>query len=99
VIWQLTIDRSGLSEADLVIATDPFAGGFHLPEDGLPRPGFTIRRTYAPDSAWVGGRQLLAAVADAGSLPLVFYAHGTSAATSRRSSPSSRPQPPSSPTT
>lgn len=76
----VTFDRASLSAADLVITDSPTAGAFHLPEGGLARPGRAIRRQYAPDSAWVGGRQLLAAVEDAGTLPLTIYAHGSSAA-------------------
>lgn len=71
----VTFERSG---ADLTITNDPTAT-ITLLEDGFGRPGFTIRRTYAPDSAWVGGRQLLASVADAGSLPLAFNIRASSA--------------------
>lgn len=75
----LTIDRTALSLADLVIGTD-WAGAFHLPEDGVGRGNFSIRRTYAPNSRLIGGQQLLSAVTDLGSLPLRIYAHGTSTA-------------------
>jgi hypothetical protein len=78
--WLLTIDRTSLSLSPLVISNDPFAGNFHLPEDGLERPGFTMRRLYAADSAYFAGRVLLAAVADASTLPAVIYAHAASSA-------------------
>ena len=79
-VISLTIDRTSLSLADLVITNDPYAGNYHLPEDGLERPGFSMRRTYAPDSAYFPGRTLLAAVADASTLPVVIYTHAASAA-------------------
>lgn len=79
MIWTLTFDRASLSLDDLVIDCNPFAGNFHIDEDGAGRPAFTMRRSYAPDSAWVGGRQLLAAVSEAGSLPVTVYAHATTA--------------------
>jgi hypothetical protein len=79
MIQSVTLDRASLSLAALVIDNDPFAGHFHLPEGGLSRPGFAVRRTYAPDSAWTAGRQLLAAVSDAGTLPLTIHAHGDTA--------------------
>lgn len=73
----ISIDRASLSLAPLVITNDPFAGTFHLPEDGVALPGWSMRRTYAPDSFWVGGKQLLAAVREAATLPLVIYAHAS----------------------
>lgn len=85
-LLQLTISRTSLSLEDLDIGTNPFNPGggathwFHLPEDGLSRPGFTIRRTYAPDSEYIPGRYLLTAVTDASSLPAMIYAHGDTSA-------------------
>lgn len=79
-VWSLTIARDALSLDDLVITNDPYAGNFHLPEDGLERPGFTMRRTYAPDSAYFPGRVLLAAVADASTMPVSIYAHADDSA-------------------
>lgn len=75
MILSVTISRDG---ADLVITNDP-AATITLLEEGFGRPGFTIRRTYAPDSAWVGGKQLLSAVADAGTLPIAFNINAASA--------------------
>lgn len=78
----VTIDRTSLSASPLVISNVVSAGDYHLPEeavDGL-RPDFKMRRTYADDSPWVGGRQLLAAVSDASTLPLTFYAHASTQA-------------------
>lgn len=79
-MWSVTFSRTSLSLPDLVIGGDPNASNFHLPEDGADRPNMLMRRTYAPDSAYVGGRQMLAAVRDAGSIPLVIYVHATTAA-------------------
>lgn len=73
----LSIDRTSLSLAPLVIAQD-FSDGLYLPEDGAVWPSFETRRTYAPDSAYEGGRALLAAVQGAAELPLTVYAKGAS---------------------
>lgn len=70
----VTIERADV--ADLVIDSNPYAGALHIPEDGVGEVGWTYRRTYAPDSAYVPGKMLLAAVRDAASLPLSIYAHG-----------------------
>lgn len=79
-MWSLTFDRSALELDDLVIDGDPFAGSFHLPEDGLEWPAFKFRYGYAPESRDVPGRTLLAAVLDASSLPAVIYAHADTTA-------------------
>lgn len=76
MILSVTFERTG---ADLTITNDPTAS-ITLLEEGFGRPDLKIRRTYAPDSAWAGGRQLLASVADAGTLALQFNINGTSAA-------------------
>lgn len=76
----LTIARDSLVLADLVIDNNPHTGDFHIPEDGLERPGFSMRHTFAPDSAYFPGRTLLAAVTDASNLPVVIYAHADTSA-------------------
>lgn len=68
----VTISRDG---ADLVIYDHPNKGDFWVTEDGLTWPSFTMRRSYAPDSEAIGGKQLLRAVSDAGQTSLVIYAH------------------------
>lgn len=77
----LTLTRTSLSLADLVIDSDPFSGSFHLPEDGIEWPRFDTRRTYAPPSEFVAGRVLLSAVPDVGAMTTTIYARGTDAAT------------------
>lgn len=77
---ELAISRASLSLSPLVITGDPTNARWHLPEDGLIWPHFDTRRTYAPDSAYVGGRTLLAAVRDPAELAVTIYAHGTSGA-------------------
>lgn len=76
----VTFTRDALSLPDLVIGDDPFAGNFHIPEDGVTRPDFKMRRAYAADNPLFAGRQMLAAVPDAGTLPLKIYAHGATTA-------------------
>lgn len=76
----ISIDRTGLSLAPLVIDSDPFTGSLYLPEEGLVWPAFDTRRLYAPDSNHAAGRTLLAAVQDAAELPLTVYAQGASGA-------------------
>jgi hypothetical protein len=79
-VLSLTIDRASLSLSPLVITNDPYAGNFHIPEDGVEWPGFSMRRTYAPDSAYFPGRTLLAAVGDASTLPATIYTHAATSA-------------------
>lgn len=67
----VTLDRTSLSLAPLVITGSAPAGdGFFLTMGGLAEPAFDVRATYAPDSAYVAGSQLLAAVLTASTLPL-----------------------------
>lgn len=75
----VTFSRTVLSLPALVIEQDPSAG-LYLPEDGIVWPVFETRREYAPDSSWVPGRVLLAAVQGAAELPLTIYAKGASGA-------------------
>jgi hypothetical protein len=76
----VTFDRASLSRADLVITDNPFAGGFHIPEDGVGDPQFAMRRTLADESSIVNGRILLASAVDLGTMLLRVYAHGDSSA-------------------
>lgn len=57
----LTLTRTSLSLPDLVIGSDPFAGAFHIPEDGMEWPRFDTRRVFAPESEVMAGRTLLSA--------------------------------------
>lgn len=77
-----TIDRDSLSLPPLVItgARASTPSGMWFPEGGIQWPGFTPRYTYAPDSAYVAGRQLLAAVLDQANLPAVVRVAGDSVA-------------------
>lgn len=71
----LTLDRSGLSLEDLVIpGTAPTGAGLFLRSGGLSEPTFDVRTTYAPDSAYVSGSVLLAAVLTASTLPVSVVA-------------------------
>lgn len=76
----LTLDRTSLGLAPLVITDDP-ADALYLPEDGVVWPVFGTRYTRAPSSAYESGNgELLAAVREATDLPVVIYAHGDDAA-------------------
>lgn len=74
----VTFERSG---TDLVVPNVPESGnGLWLDEDGVGQVLRDLRRTYAPDSAYVGGKFLLAAVEEASAVPLTIYARAESAA-------------------
>lgn len=75
----LTFSRTSLSLSSLLIGTDPTAG-LWLPEDSVTEPGRTVRRAYAPDSAFIPGRYLLSAVEDAATVPVTVYARGATGA-------------------
>lgn len=75
----VTFTRAGLGLGPLVVDSNPTAS-LYLPEDGVGAVGWDLRRTYAPDSPWVPGKMLLAAVREASTLPLTIYARGASAA-------------------
>lgn len=74
----LTIDRASLSLSDLVIGNDPTGADFWI--DSTIYPQFSPRVTYAPDSAYVAGKKLLAATLDAAVLPAVIYAQAATSA-------------------
>lgn len=78
----ITIDRTGLALDPLIIGDSPDGSGVGLwiPAGGYVSPDFTARLTYAPDSAYVAGRALLAATLEAATLPLVIIVEGSSQA-------------------
>lgn len=66
---------------DLTVTNTPPAGdGLWLPEDGVAQIVRDLRRTYAPDSAYVPGKTLLAAVSEATSVTLTIYARADTSA-------------------
>lgn len=71
----VTFGRAG---DDLVITNAPGLG-FWLPEDGIGQIVRALRRTYAPDSAYIPGKVLLAAVEEASAVPLAIYAQASTA--------------------
>ena len=73
----LTITRTALSLADLVITNDP-APGIWIESVGAP--SFSQRLTYAPPSDYIPGNKLLAKALDASSLPVVLYAKASTSA-------------------
>lgn len=76
----VSLDRTSLSLAPLVITTHPDDGALYLPEDAVVWPSFETRRTHAPDSAYEAGRTLLAAVQGAAELALNVYVHASTGA-------------------
>jgi hypothetical protein len=66
----LTIARTSMSMADLVIDPD-WTSGMWVASVG--DPDFAFRYTYAPDSAYVAGSVLLAAVLQQSALTAVVY--------------------------
>lgn len=77
----LSIDRTSLSLAPLLLTNNPFdANPYTFPEDGLAQPNFTMRLRYAPDSNFVAGRLALGSVLDGSTMPLIVAARGTSTA-------------------
>lgn len=72
----ITIGRDSLAKPGLVItgARAASPSGLWVPQGGYQEPTFEPRLTYAPDSAYVGGSQLLAAVLGQGTLPLAVRA-------------------------
>lgn len=66
--------------ASLTVTDTVPTAGFWLPEDGVGQIARDIRRTYATDSAYYPGKVLLAAVEDAGTVPLTIYAQAATSA-------------------
>ncbi len=73
----VTFDRTSLSLSDLVVGLYAADATYFLPPEGITRPAFTMRRTYAPDGD-ITGKQLLQAVQDSGPVQLSIYAQATS---------------------
>jgi hypothetical protein len=73
----VTFERDG---ADLTVTDYPPAAGLWLPENGIQQVDRDLRRTYAPDSAYRGGKTLLAVVEEASAVPLTIYAKAASEA-------------------
>jgi hypothetical protein len=76
----VTFTRAALSLPDLVVGDHPGNGSLYVTEDGVGAVGWDFRRTYAPDSGWMSGKGLLAAVREASTLPLTIYAHAATSA-------------------
>lgn len=76
----ISVDRSSLSLGPLVItgARATAAAGLWVPAGGYVRPTFAARYAYAPDSAFVPGRQMLAATLTDGTWPLRIRAAAAS---------------------
>lgn len=74
----VTIDRALLELPPLVLtgSRETTTSGLWIAAGGYQKPTFEPRRTYAPDSAWVPGKALLAVMLDQGVLPLVIRAQG-----------------------
>lgn len=80
MIWTVTVTRTGLSLADLVITNNPVGATYWLPEEGLEEPDQEYRRTYMPDHPDIHGKELLSAVLEHTNLPLQVYATAATAA-------------------
>ena len=79
-MFSLTISRTSLSLADLVIGNDP-TSGFWLPEEGLEEPDQEWRVNYMPDHPDVHGKEKLSAVMEHSAIPAVIYTKAADAAT------------------
>jgi len=80
-VWSVTVTRTELTQAELVITNDPNNGtGIHIAEGGIIEPEFPMRAAYAPESHYMSGKLPLAASVDAGGLGLVLELHAASAA-------------------
>lgn len=74
----VALDRTSLGLTPLTVTGSAPAGdGYFLTQGGITLPAFDVRATYAPDSAYVAGSQLLAAVLAASTLPLVVAAQAS----------------------
>lgn len=75
---EVTFAQEGV---DLVVTgTPPVGDGLWLPEDAIGPIERELRRTYAPDSAYIGGKFLLAAVEEASAVQLTIYARASTSA-------------------
>lgn len=78
----IEISRTSLSLSALTITgSRATADDFWIPAGGYVRPQFQQRQTYAPDSAYIPGRQPLAVVLNDGNLPLTIGVKAANAAT------------------
>lgn len=76
----VTIGRDRLSLSDLAIDGNPATGAFHIPEADVKWPRLSMRKVYAPESEFIGGRVKLAQVPGVSDYTLPIYAHGASTA-------------------
>jgi len=74
----VTIDRTSLGKAPLVIGSNP-TGTYVLTDKGLGRPGVTPRLVFAADSPWVDGSVPTAATRANSELPLEVHIQAASA--------------------
>lgn len=79
----VTFDRTSLGLEPLVIDNDPEAGSYFLTERDCTWSSFTMRRTYAPDSEVVAGKQMLAATKEQGTVGLGVLIHGADMAAAK----------------
>lgn len=77
----LSIDRTALSLAALVIADDP-STGLWIAEDGFGRPGRLWRRTSV-SSPFIHGSVQTRATLEQASIPVTIYAQGATTAALR----------------
>lgn len=70
-VGSVTIDRSSLSAADLVVDTEGF-GVYTVDAGGLGRVGITWRNTFASASPFVHGQLRTTAVKEESTLPLLI---------------------------
>lgn len=76
----VTFDQTALSLSPLVVGLYGMSATYFLPPDGITWPALTMRRTYAPDSIYIDGKDLLSAVADSGVCQLSIYVQADSTA-------------------
>lgn len=75
----IALDRESLSLDPLLIPDWP-SGATSLWVELVDNPDFVYRYTYAPDSAYVPGKRLMAAVLDQATLPLTIHGQGADSA-------------------
>jgi hypothetical protein len=81
VILAITIDRTSLELDPLVIRNARQADDrWSVLDRGFALPTFPVRYSYAPDSDYLEGKELLGAVRDQGTMPAVLMAYGDSIA-------------------
>lgn len=81
MILALTISRPTGLGGDLVIRNAPQPDDrWQILERGFALPTFPMRYSFAPDSDYLDGKELLGAVRDQGTMPAVLLAGGDSIA-------------------